>query len=151
MIAYVTESFQVLPNENNTQNTTGVWFQDFKHLIISLQLTSQEITSLLSIVAASISTGRPMPPYLKAPQSIHLGQLLDSMDTDILSTRHVLEPGYAAFAVMQVSSTMLGDDLEGLLDETKNLVGETEFNINNIGVEDPKNNADPVIPGDKKD
>jgi hypothetical protein len=52
------------------------------------------------------------------------------MDNDILSTRHVLEPGYAAFAVMQVSYTLLGDDLEGLLEEAKKLVGEATFDIN---------------------
>jgi len=39
----------------------------------------------------------------------------------------VCEPGYAAFAVMQVKTMLLGDDLEGLLRETKKLVGEVDF------------------------
>lgn len=127
MIAYVTQTLEILPNTKATQDMRGSWLKDFGNLINSLQLRSQEITSLLCIVAAAISTGKPMPPYLKVPQRIHLGQLLDNKNTDILSTRHVLEPGYAAFAVMQVSSAMLEDDLEGLLEETKNLVGETKL------------------------
>jgi hypothetical protein len=151
MIAYVAETFRMLPNAKNTQNAPKSWLTDFRGLIVSLQLTSQEVTSLLSIVAAAISTGKPIPPYLKAPRSIQLGQLLDSMDNDILSTRHVLEPGYSAFAVMQVSSTMLRDDLEGLLEETKNLVGEAKFNIDGTVVEDLESDMYPVMMGEKGD
>jgi hypothetical protein len=115
--------------------------KDIKQLIVSLQLTSQNATSLLTIVAAAIWTGRPLPPYLKAPKPVRLGQLLESMDADILSPRHVLEPGYAAFAVMQVATAVLADDLEGLLEETKNLVGEVKF-----GIEDP---SGPSLPKDQ--
>lgn len=141
----------MFPSDNTTQNAPGWWLKDFKRLIASLQLTSQEVTSLLAIVGAAISTARPMPPYLKAPQPIQLGQLLDSIDDDILSIRHVLEPGYAAFAVMQVSTTMLRDDLEGLFQETKNLVGEMKFNIDVTGMRDSDNAADPVVIGEKRD
>ncbi|KFZ19176.1 hypothetical protein V501_00789 [Pseudogymnoascus sp. VKM F-4519 (FW-2642)] len=149
MTAHASETFRVLPIADNTQNTPGSWLKDFKRLISSLQLTSQEVTSLLAIVASAISTGRPMPPYLKAPQFMNLRQLLNRMDGDILSTRHVLEPGYTAFAVIQVSSTMLRDDLEGLLEETKNLVGEAKFNIDVTGIENL--NADPVMMGGRGD
>lgn len=151
MIAYVTETFRMLPSGKNTQNTPKSWLKDFRGLIVSLQLTSEEVTSLLCIVAAAISTGKPIPPYLKAPRSIQLRQLLGSMDNDILSTRHVLEPGYSAFAVMQVSSTMLRDDLEGLLEEAKNLVGESKFNVGGTIVEDLENDVYPVMMGDKGD
>ena len=152
MIASVTEMFRMFPTAENTQNAVGSWLKDLKHLIASLQLTSQEVTSLLSMVAAAISTGKPMPPYLKAPQRINLRRLLESMDDDILSTRHVLEPGYAAFAVMQVSSTMLRDDLEGLLEETKNLVGEAKFNTDVAGMRELESgDADPVMMGGKGD
>jgi hypothetical protein len=72
------------------------------------------------------------------------------MDADILSPRHVLEPGYAAFAVMQVATSMLADDLEGLLEETKNLVGEVKFGIETPGTGNIED-ADPVMTGEKRD
>ena len=100
MISYVTETFQDFPADIDRQITSETWLKDFKQLIVSLQLTSQNVTSLLAIVAAAISTGRPLPPYLKAPKPVHLSQLLESMDADVLSPRNVLEPGYAAFAVV---------------------------------------------------
>jgi hypothetical protein len=100
MLSYVTETFRDFPANIDRQITSETWLKDFKQLIASLQLTSQNVTSLLAIVAAAISTGRPLPPYLKAPTPVHLSQLLESMDADILSPRYVLEPGYAAFAVV---------------------------------------------------
>lgn len=128
-MAHVTETVRTVPTGENSLGAPVSWLNDFKNVIASLQVTFQEVTSLLCIVAASISTSRPMPPYLKAPRPIQLGQLLANIDNDILSTRHVLEPGYADFAVIQVSYTLLGDDLEGLLEEAKKLVGEAKFDV----------------------
>jgi hypothetical protein len=151
MIAYVTESFQNLPTDARTQTSSDWWLKDFKQLIASLELTSQEVTSLLSVVSSAIATGQSLPPYLKAPEPYHLGQLLDDLDTDILSTRHVCEPGYAAFAVMQVATAMLADDLDGLLRETKNLVGEVDFSIHVVRMEDLEGDVDPVTASKKRE
>jgi hypothetical protein len=150
MISYVTETFRDFPAEIDRQITSDSWLNDFKQLVASLQLTSQTVTSLLSIVTASISNGRPLPPYLKAPKPVRLSELLESMDADILNPRHVLEPGYAAFAVLQVATSMVADDLEGLLDETKNLVGEVKFGID-APDRDELMNADSVMMGEKGD
>ena len=100
----MTETFRDFPAEVDRHITSEKWLNDFKQLIVSLQLTSQSVTSLLLIVAAAISTGKPLLPYLKAPKPVHLGQLLKSMDADILSPRHILEPGYAAFTVVSTFS-----------------------------------------------
>jgi hypothetical protein len=150
MISYITETFRDFPTDTNYQVTSESWLKDFKQLIASLQLTSQNVTSLLSIVAAAISAGRPLPPYLKAPQPVRLSELLESRDADILNPRHVLEPGYAAFGVLQVATSMLADDLEGLLEETKNLVGEVKFGIEGPGTDNVEN-ADPVMIREKGD
>lgn len=137
MISYVTETFSSLPNRTTSHisnNSSEEWLHDFKLLVSSLQLTSQSVTSLLSIIGSSISTGKPLPPYLKAPEPVHIGQMLIGLDPNILNTKHVFEPGYAAFAVMQVAITMLGDDLTGLLEEAKNLVGEVDYGVDILGI-----------------
>jgi hypothetical protein len=151
MIAYVTESFQNLPTGAHTPTSSDWWLKDFKQLIASLEITSHEVASLLSVVSGAITTGQPLPPYLKAPKPYHLGQLLDNLDADILSTRHVCEPAYAAFAVMQVATAMMADDLDGLLRETKNLVGEVDFNVNVVRIEDLEANVDPVTASKKRE
>ena len=151
MIAYVTESFRTLPIHGRDPVSSSSWLTDFRQLIASLQLTSQSVTSLLSIVSSAISTGKPLPPYLKAPDALQLSQRLEGLDKNILSTSHVCEPGYAAFAVMQIATTMLADDLEGLLRETKKLVGEMDFNVNVVREEDYEADVDPVAAVEKRD
>ena len=37
------------------------------------------------------------------------------------------EPGYSAYAVMQVASSLISDDLEKLVGSVRELVGETDF------------------------
>ena len=153
MIAFVTQTFKELPENTHFKSSDGTvigvtnktWLKDFKDLIATLELTSHSVTSLLAIISGAIVTGKPLPPYLKAPDRYHIGERLSSMDSDILSTKHVCEPGYSAFAVMQVSTTMLAEDLAGLLAETKKLVGEAEFNLDIVQEDYEKNvGANPV-------
>jgi hypothetical protein len=139
MIAWTTKTFKELPTTNHgitspnsltdTSASDGTWLKDFTHLISSLELTSHAVTSLLAILSGSIRSGNPLPPYLSAPERFHIGEMLSSLDAQILSTAHVCEPGYSAFAVMQVCTTMLSEDLADLLVETKRLVGEAEFQL----------------------
>jgi hypothetical protein len=143
MIAWTTKTFRRDYTSNSTRTVSadinaktltnisddGTWLRDFRSLISSLELTSHSVTSLLAIISGSITSGRPLPPYLKAPEHYHIGEMLSSMDAEILSMKNVTEPGYSAFAVMQVCTTMLSEDLADLLRETKKLVGEAEFQL----------------------
>ncbi|KIW73346.1 hypothetical protein PV04_01476 [Phialophora macrospora] len=157
MIAWTTKTFKELPTSghgltspNSLADTSssgdGTWLKDFKQLIASLELTSHSVTSLLAILSGAIGSGKPLPPYLRAPERFHIGEMLSSLDSHILSTKHVCEPGYSAFAVMQVSTTMLSEDLADLLAETKRLVGEAEFNLD-VVAEDYERNVG-VVSGD---
>lgn len=40
-----------------------------------------------------------------------------------------MEPGYSAYAVLQVCSSLVTDDLRRLVDHVKDLVGETDFSF----------------------
>ena len=90
--------------------------QDFRELLKTATHTSNEITSLLSLLSLSITTGQPLPPYMKTPTPFSLGRKLESMDRDILSLRHLAEPGYAAFAMMQVTTHCIIADIDKLLE-----------------------------------
>jgi hypothetical protein len=49
------------------------------------------------------------------------------MNTEILSTKHVSEEGYQAYASLQVAITLVSADLENLIDNVRGLVGEVNF------------------------
>lgn len=108
------------------------WLLDFRRLISEAGGTSKEITTLLTLLSASVASGQPLPPYLKAPEAYALSARLEDVDNQILSVRHMAEPGYAAFAVMQIGTKCISDDLKSLLADVKELVGELDFSFHVI-------------------
>lgn len=58
------------------------------------------------------------------------------MDHDILSLKHIAEPGYAAFAVMAISTRCIHMDLERLLAGVKRLVGELDFSFHIVSTKE---------------
>lgn len=84
-------------------------------VIESSSNTSNRITSLLALLASSLSNGQPLPPYLEMPQSFQLVRRLEHVNPDIVSIRHIAEPEYSAFAVMQVTSQCINTDLRKLV------------------------------------
>ena len=115
LLGYASGSFLHPHFQNEEDRSSTKWFRDFQKIIGSVDLTSHEITSLLALLSSSITNGQPLPPYLKAPHSYQLLSKLEAVDHDILSLRHVAEPGYAAFAVMQISTKCIHQDLQKLL------------------------------------
>lgn len=62
-----------------------------------------------------MTSGQPLPPYLQPPTPYGLNTKLEAMDPDILSVRHIDEPEYATFAVLQIASRCVVYELEILL------------------------------------
>jgi hypothetical protein len=98
-------------------------------------MTSHEITSILALLSSSITSGQPLPPYLIAPQSYRLSLKMEAVDRNILSIRHIAEPGYAAFAVMQISTKCIHMDIQKLLSAVKKLVGELDFSFHTVSTQ----------------
>lgn len=113
------------------------WLHNFQRVIGDAQVTSQSITTLLSLLSSSVVSGNPLPPYIRLPEPYQLSERLDQIDTDILSIRHVAEPGYASFAVIQIGAKCLVDDLKKLLNSVKELVGVLDFKYHVISTADP--------------
>ena len=46
------------------------------------------------------------------------------------------EPGFAAFAVIQIGTKCIGDDLKALLEDVRDLVGELDFSFHVVSTQD---------------
>ncbi|CAO2655399.1 Nn.00g104630.m01.CDS01 [Neocucurbitaria sp. VM-36] len=117
------------------KQASAQWIHDFRRVLSEAKVTSHEITSLLAMLSSSITNGQPLPPYLHAPPGYQLGERMDAVDHDILSLRHVAEPGYAAFAVMAISTRCINMDIEKLLVAVKKLVGELDFSFHVVSTQ----------------
>lgn len=103
------------------------WLSDLSLLVDSIGPTSHQITSVLSLLSASVRQGSALPPYIQLPAAYNLSRRLEALDSGILDARHVQEPGYSSYAVLQVCSGLVVDDLRRLVEDVKELVGETDF------------------------
>lgn len=133
---------------------TSTWTRDLSMLLDTISPSSHQITSVLALLSASVRSGSPLPPYLQLPQPFALSQRLEQLDKGILSAKHVEEPGYSAYAVMQVASSMVMDDLERLVERVKDLVGEVDFSFNvgpGAGSKGGAENGEEVARGGKQD
>jgi hypothetical protein len=132
LVAYATQAWSkdseiLYPNTDLA--TRRKWLNDFTVLVDSIDPTSHQITSTLSLLAASVREGFALPPYMQLPQPYNLNRRLEALDKGILDARHIREPGYSAYACLQVASSLVTDDLARLIEHVKDLVGETDFSF----------------------
>jgi hypothetical protein len=149
---YPSQSQYLAPTLSPTSptHTNPQWFSDFRRIISSTNVTSHEITSLLALLSSSIQTGQPLPPYLTAPQGYQLSKQLEAVDHDILSLRHIAEPGYAAFAVMAISTRCIHMDLERLLKAVRDLVGELDFSFHVVSTKGGEGSEETLVKNESR-
>lgn len=117
------------------------WFNDFRRVLFDAKVTSHETTSMLAMLSSSIQNAQPLPPYLRAPPGAQLSHKLEMVDPEILGLKHIAEPGYAAFAVMAVSTRCINMELERLLKAVKGLVGELDFSFHIVSTNEDEDRA----------
>ena len=69
------------------------------------------------------------------------------MDMDLLSVKHIAEPGYASFAVTQLGTKCVIDDLKKLLEDVRDLVGELDFSYHVVSTDDAEDVEETVTFG----
>lgn len=124
--------------DDEDDETGSAWMHDFRRLVGTANVTTHEVTSLLCLLSASITNRQPLPPYLKTPRPYSFSKRLEALDSDILSIKHIAEPGFAAFAVLQISTRCIVGDVERLMKHVKGLVGELDFSFHAVSTMDAR-------------
>ncbi len=147
LISVASSTFTKLQGQS-VQGSGSEWLRNFKKIIGEAKLTSHSVTTLLCLLSAAVSAGNPLPPYLQMPEPFQLTERLDQIDTDILSVRHIAEPGYASFAVIQLATKCLVEDIEKLLEGVKELVGELDFSYHIVSTNhaSPNSRSEEALP-----
>jgi hypothetical protein len=146
LISYASQTFGSESPEERTE-----WSNAFRLLMTSINPISHEIVMVLTILSSAIREGRPLPPYMPQPRPFSLSQRLERLDPRILSVRHINEPGYAAFAVLQLAARCIGADLENLTESVKELVGVMDFSFRVEESEESDDTEPPDVPESRKD
>lgn len=112
------------------------WLRNFRKIIAEANLTSQAVTSVLTLLSAAIVNKQALPPYVRLPEPYTISKELDALDSDVLNVRHIAEPGYASFACIQIVTKNLNDEMKDLLAAVKELVGELDFSYHIVSTTD---------------
>ena len=118
LVSYATQSVRAESTE---------WLQDLGIYLHSKDSTAHSLTSLLSLLAASVMNAQPLPPFLAVPKPYHLAVHMQDRDLVRLHLEHAEEPGYSAFATMEVASILIGDGVGRLVEYVRELVGEVTY------------------------
>lgn len=113
LLGYASDTLMRLGEDDD--ESSSAWMHDFRRLVGTANVTTHEVTSLLCLLSASITNRQPLPPYLKTPRPYSFSKRLEALDSDILSLKHMSEPGFAAFAVLQISTRCIVGDVERLM------------------------------------
>jgi hypothetical protein len=130
LISYASQTYG-----SETADEGSDWSNAFRLLMNSINPVSHEVVMVLTILSSAIREGRPLPPYMPRPEPFSLSNRLESLDPRILNISHINEPGYAAFAVLQLAARCISEDLERLTESVKELVGVMDFSFR---VEEPE-------------
>ena len=140
LISVASTTFSEL-QQGDEKDHGSEWLHNFRKIVNEAHLTSQAVTTMLSLLSSSIKNGQALPPYLRIPEPYAMSRRLEKLDSDILSIRHIAEPGYASFAVIQIGTRCLVEELKHLLFYVKELVGELDFSYHIISTQDPSRNG----------
>ncbi|PMD45983.1 hypothetical protein L207DRAFT_576866 [Hyaloscypha variabilis F] len=96
-------------------------------ILEGLDFNSHIITSLLCHLSAAVSTGTALPPQLSPPEPFPFARKLRTHNNGILDRKNSQDPAFAAFASLEVLSSLVNKDLAKLIKNVKSLVGDVKL------------------------
>lgn len=139
------------------------WIKALSVLLADVSATKNTMICTLALLSNSLQNGHPLPPNIPVPRPHELTRQLERMKIpgspgarplNLLDARNMSENGYAEFAVLQVCSNLVCDDLEGLVKSVGKLVGVVDFSFRIDGSmgtlrSDPSTGTESGSDGDK--
>lgn len=134
-LTLISHSVTWSPNRTQEERT---WIKALSALLTEVSSTKSTIICALALLSSSLQNGHPLPPNIPVPRPHELTRRLERMKIpgtpgqrplNLLDARNMSENGYAEFAVLQVCSSLVCDDLEGLVKSVGKLVGVLDFSF----------------------
>ncbi|KAJ1337392.1 putative ER transporter, 6TM [Microdochium nivale] len=132
----VTSSSEEESSSSTAAASSGTsWVRALRRLLSSSNPTQDTIICTLVLLSNALDSGHALPPNLPLPKPYALTRMLEDMrdesgnrrGLELLDASHMADAGYAEFAVLQVCSTLICDDLAGLARDVADLVGTVDF------------------------
>ncbi|KAI1333575.1 hypothetical protein F5Y15DRAFT_430813 [Xylariaceae sp. FL0016] len=144
-----TPSMDLSEDATNSGRCERAWLDALSVLMADISPTQNGIICTLTLLSNSLASGHSLPPHLSVPRPYELTKQLENISRAVagqgqgkesdakkggsnkvkglLDAHNISQAGYAEFAVLQVCSTLVCDDLEGLVASVSRLVGVVDF------------------------
>ena len=119
-------------NDSTRSPSDLLWLQALSRALHDVTPTQHAVVSTLALLSNSVRSGQALPPFLALPRPYELARQIAGQGPEaraLLSASNMEQPGYAEFAVLQVCSTLIYDDLRALIDAVTELVGTVDFSF----------------------
>ncbi|KAI0165743.1 hypothetical protein GGR57DRAFT_448560 [Xylariaceae sp. FL1272] len=142
----ITDSLDAATAGSSTSTPAGIeskykeannraWLDALEVLLADIHPTQQSIIGVLTLLSNALQSGHSLPPHLTLPRPYELTRQLEAIDAAARSTRarglldakNMTQAGYAEFAILQVCSALVCDDIEGLVKTVSKIVGVVDF------------------------
>lgn len=122
----------------------SAWISALSALLKDVSSTKDTLICTLALVSNSLLNGQPLPPNIPVPRPYELTRHLERIKVpapgtspsssaasslNLLDASNMAENGYAEFAVLQVTSVLVCDDLAGIVKAVGKLVGVVDFSF----------------------
>ncbi|KAI1871436.1 uncharacterized protein JN550_004430 [Neoarthrinium moseri] len=137
LTSYLTLISHTVTWSPNPSPEDRVWINALAVLLTDISTTRDTIICILALLSNSLQSGRPLPPNIPLPKPYELTRQLEHLRLPnsepgalgLLDARNMSENGFAEFAVLQVCSSLVCDDLDGLVKSVGQLVGVVDFSF----------------------
>lgn len=133
--SYLTLISYTVSQSLNPSTDDRVWIDALAEVLDDVAPMQHTIICTLTLISNALQSGHALPPHIPLPRPYELTRQLEALGANkgnkttfgLLDARNMAENGYAEFAVLQVCSTLVCDDLNGLLKSVTQLVGVVDF------------------------
>jgi Aromatic acid exporter family member 2 len=129
---YLSLTAQTIRRPPMTSEADTLWLSTLSTVLADVVPTQQSVISTLTLLSNSMRSGQSLPPFMSLPKPYELSRQLARLGgdaVDLLDAKNMEQTGYAEFAVLQVCSTLIYDDLGGLISAVTELVGVVDFSF----------------------
>ncbi|ETS83906.1 hypothetical protein PFICI_05782 [Pestalotiopsis fici W106-1] len=138
--SYLTLMSHSVTWHQNPSQEDRAWNQALSALLQDVSSTKDTIICTLALVSNSLLNGQPLPPNIPVPKPYELTRHLQKIKVpapsagtgptiNLLDASNMAENGYAEFAVLQVTSVLVCDELAGIVKGVGKLVGVVDFSF----------------------
>ena len=106
------------------------WRLEVEEIVQRLDESAQQISFAMTLLSGAIKHAVPLPPHIKAPKPFAYDRMVEQLHGDIMEDGSIgYGNAYSTFAIVKVMSDLICAELDKLVGDVRELVGEVNYTV----------------------